>query len=154
MVGPRDPQGVHVGDDPIEKGNRAPRTKFDDMRDDVEQFRQSRVAAAGLNLQIQQLEAARVTLRKEIAEKLVAQGLSKTKAADQARIDPEYLKASAEIDQKTLEWEHALAYAEVTRLRVSIAIAEAGDSGVKDNSAVELKRVADALLRRVKQLGG
>ena len=146
------------GMEPVDKADRAPqgapRTKFDDMKDEVEQFRQSRVAAAGLNLQIQQLEADRVLMRKRITTDLLGQGLSKTQAKDEARNDPTYVKASKEIDQKTLEWEHALAYAEVTRLLVSIEIAEAGEFGVKDNSAIELKRVADALLRRVKQLGG
>jgi len=143
------------GNDPVvQERNRPSRTKFDDMRDEVEQFRQSRVAAARLNQEIQTLEAARVALRKKITEDLMGTGLSKTKAADEARIDPEYVMASKGIDGKTLEWEHALAYAEAARLRVSIAIAEAGDSGVKDNSALELKRVADAMLRRVKQLGG
>lgn len=154
MAGPREPQGTPVGDAAVDKSNRAPRTKFDDMKDEVEQFRQSRVAAAGLNLQIQQLEADRVLMRKRITADLLGEGLSKTQAKDEARIDPSYVKASNEIDQKTLEWEHALAYAEVTRLRVSIDIAEAGEAGVRDNPAVELKRVAEALLRRVKQLGG
>lgn len=143
-----------AGSDPVVEGPSVPRTKFDDMRDDVEQFRQSRVAAANLSLQIQGLEAGRVALRKRIAEDLMSEGVTKTKAADEARIDPEYTKVSRTIEQKTLEWEHALAYAEVHRLRASISIAEAGESGVKDNSALELKRVAEAMLRRVKQLGG
>jgi hypothetical protein len=124
------------------------------MRAMIGEFQDARVSAANLNWELMSLERDRQALRKKISEELQGEGFSKTQANDQARTQPEYVKASQEIENKTREWECALAFAERTRLMVEVLLLETANRGRKDGQAIELRRMQQALERRIRQLDG
>ena len=125
---------------------------FEEMKQMIREFQEARVSAANLNWELYEKERNRQALRKTILEDLLGEGLTKTLANDQSRVEPGYVNASQEIENKTREWEYALAFAERTRLMVQVLLLEAQDTAHRDAGAIELKRMRVVLERRIKQL--
>ncbi len=128
---------------------------IEEMKRMIENFQASRVSAANLNWELMGKERERQALRKRIASDLQEmESMNKTQANDQSRVEPRYVKASEEIENKTREWECALAYAEGQRLLVQVLLLEAQDRTHRDSQAIELKRMKQVVERRIRQLDG
>lgn len=111
-----------------------------------------RKKAADLAFEVAKAERNRTLLRFKIADRLIEGGASKTAAHDRARTNPEYIKASEEVDGLTNRWEHCYAEALGSQNAVSLALAQLAYQTGQERAKVELKAVQDFLQHRVRSL--